>query len=156
MELGPARLATVAKDLGIGDEFLFNDMLLYSSSFEKGSTDLEVAWSGIGQYKDLMTPMQTCMLTAAIANGGVMMEPRLLSRVADGNNRVTINSRSRVIRCAQRRRIRNKQNAMFGNRKYGTGRRPALTTIRWAARTEAPRYPQQERKDHSWSRAFCG
>lgn len=56
MELGPARLATVAKELGIGDEFLFNDMMLYSSSFEKGSTDLEVAWSGIGQYKDLMTP----------------------------------------------------------------------------------------------------
>lgn len=35
MELGPARLATVAKELGIGDEFLFNDMMLYSSSLRR-------------------------------------------------------------------------------------------------------------------------
>ena len=156
MELGPARLATVAKELGIGDEFLFNDMMLYSSSFEKGSTDLEVAWSGIGQYKDLMTPMQTCMLTAAIANGGVMMEPRLLSRVADGNNRVKLTAGSRVYKTvltAAESEIM--QNAMFGTVNHGTGRKAALESYQVGGKTGSAEVSSNKSvKTHSWFTGF--
>lgn len=156
MELGPARLATVAKELGIGDEFLFNDMMLYSSSFEKGSTDLEVAWSGIGQYKDLMTPMQTCMLTAAIANGGVMMEPRLLSRVADGNNRVKLTAGSRVYKTvltAAESEIM--QNAMFDTVNHGTGRKAALESYQVGGKTGSAEVSSNKSvKTHSWFTGF--
>ena len=156
MELGPARLATVAKELGIGDEFLFNDMMLYSSSFEKGSTDLEVAWSGIGQYKDLMTPMQTCMLTAAIANNGVMMEPRLLSRVADGNNRVKLTAGSRVYKTvltAAESEIM--QNAMFDTVNHGTGRKAALESYQVGGKTGSAEVSSNKSvKTHSWFTGF--
>lgn len=41
MEVGADKMTQTAKELGIGDEFLFEDMLLYSSSYEKPDTDPE-------------------------------------------------------------------------------------------------------------------
>ncbi len=79
--VGAERLSKTAKELGIGKEYLFEDMMLYQSGYEKPTTQLQLAWSGIGQYKDLMTPLQMCMLAGAVANDGVMMEPKLLNKV---------------------------------------------------------------------------
>ncbi len=156
MEIGASRLATVAKELGIGDEFMFNDMMLYSSSFEKGSTDLEVAWSGIGQYKDLVTPMQTCMLTAAIANNGVMMEPRLLYKVADSNNRVKLTASSKVYKTvltAAEAKIM--QDAMFGTVSDGTGRSAALDGYKVGGKTGSAEVSSNKSvKTHSWFTGF--
>lgn len=81
MEIGTDRLLRVAKELGVGEEFLFNDMVTASSSFERAKTDVDLAWSGVGQYTDIMTPLHMCMITASIANEGVMMEPKLLKDV---------------------------------------------------------------------------
>lgn len=88
LELGVARLVQTAKDLGIGTDFLFEDMICYESQYEKANNDLNHAWSGIGQYKDLMTPLHMCMLSAAIANDGIMMEPRLLYSVLSGTDAI--------------------------------------------------------------------
>jgi len=88
LEIGTPRLAQTAKDLGIGVNFLFEDMLCYESQYEKANTDLNLAWSGIGQYKDLMTPLHMCMLSAAVANEGVMMEPQLIYHVLNGSHAV--------------------------------------------------------------------
>ena len=40
---------------------------------EKPVTDYELAWSGVGQHKDIITPIQLCLITSAIANDGVVM-----------------------------------------------------------------------------------
>lgn len=78
MEIGPAKLMTVAESLGVNGDYLFEELVVYAGAMEAGKTDYQVAWSGVGQYKDVMTPMQLCLLTAAIANDGVAMEPKLL------------------------------------------------------------------------------
>lgn len=83
VELGADRLKKVASDLGVGDEFLFEDLVTASSSFEKGKSEYETAWSGIGQHKDIMTPLNMLLIAAGIANDGVMMEPKLLLDVED-------------------------------------------------------------------------
>ena len=43
--------------------------------------DGEIAWTGAGQSELLCTPMHMCMITSAVANDGVMMEPMLLHSV---------------------------------------------------------------------------
>ena len=40
------------------------------------------AFSAIGQYSDTVTPLQEAMIAAAIANGGTLMRPYLVQRVA--------------------------------------------------------------------------
>ncbi len=81
MEIGAERLGRVAKELGVNTEFLFGDMVAASSSFEKAKTDVDLAWSGVGQYTDLMTPLHMCMIVSGIANSGTIMEPKLLKDV---------------------------------------------------------------------------
>ena len=44
--------------------------------------------SGVGQHKDTNTPVQLCMLTAGIANGGVAMEPKICLSVSDKSGNI--------------------------------------------------------------------
>jgi len=89
MEIGSKRMQQVAEELGFNEDFLFEDMVVYSSSYEKAKTDYDLAWSGVGQYTDLATPLHMCMISAAIANDGIMMEPKLLRNVISPQGTVT-------------------------------------------------------------------
>ena len=65
-----------------------------------------------------------------------MMEPRLLSRVADGNNRVKLTAGSRVYKTvltAAESEIM--QKAMFGTVNHGTGRKAALESYQVGGKT---------------------
>lgn len=72
----------------LADSLLFNtklptDISHVKSSFSLNSSDSE--WvkgaTAIGQGNTTMTPLHAAMLTSAIANGGILMEPYLVDRV---------------------------------------------------------------------------
>ena len=57
LELGYAQLGATAENFHFNDNFLFRDMVVYNSSYpidDKGLDDL--AWSGVGQGRVLMSP----------------------------------------------------------------------------------------------------
>ena len=83
LEIGADRLMKIAESLGIGGEYAFSELVAYCGSMEEPATDFELAWSGVGQHKDIITPIQLCMLTAGIANGGTAMEPKICLSVSD-------------------------------------------------------------------------
>jgi len=82
LELGYDRMNTEAAAFGLGDNFLFRDLVVYNSIYptDKRSAD-DLAWSGLGQGRVLVTPLHMAMTAACIANNGVMVEPRLLRQV---------------------------------------------------------------------------
>ena len=53
---------------------------------------------GIGQGFVSVTPLQMAMVTAAIANGGNVLEPRVVGDILDGSGRVVEPFRPRVVR----------------------------------------------------------
>lgn len=80
--LGDQNLRQTAEAFGFNDNFLFRDLVVENSIYPTDNrNDFEVAWSGAGQSRVAATPMHMCMVAAAIANDGIMMEPRLLLRV---------------------------------------------------------------------------
>jgi len=82
LELGYDRMNTEAANFGLGDNFLFRDLVVYNSAYptdDRSADDL--AWSGLGQGRVLVTPLHMAMTAACVANNGVMMEPRLLMQV---------------------------------------------------------------------------
>ena len=81
-ELGQGALLRTAEAFGFNDDFTFSDVMLYASRFPKdiGSVS-ELAWSGVGQGRVLVTPLHMAMIAGAVANGGVMMEPKLVRQV---------------------------------------------------------------------------
>lgn len=76
----------------LSEQLLFNRKqplsIPYSKStyvMEDGAKDWEIAQTVIGQGNTLMTPMHNLMLTSAIANGGMLMQPYLIERVENVN-----------------------------------------------------------------------
>ncbi len=80
--MGDKALRSTAEDFGFNDNFLFRDLVLENSIYPTSDrNNVEIAWSGAGQSQIAATPVHMCMMAAAIANDGVMMEPRLLKSV---------------------------------------------------------------------------
>lgn len=93
--IGDRQLRTAAELFGFNDNFLFRDLVVENSAYPtENRTPYEVAMSGIGQSAIVASPMHMCMVAAAIANDGMMMEPRLLRSVdsVSGVNRATYQS----------------------------------------------------------------
>ncbi len=74
--------------MGFTGQLLFNRELPLALAYSKssyamgaGASDWERLQTAIGQGNTQMTPMHNAMLTAAIANGGILMKPYLIDRV---------------------------------------------------------------------------
>lgn len=136
MEIGADKMARVAKDLGVGDDFLFSDMVAAKSSYEKADNQRDLAWSGVGQYKNQMTPLYMCMLTAGIANDGVMLEPRLLYEVRTAAGLATYTTSAKVYRSPlSQAEVQFLQEAMLGVVQNGTGRNASISGVQVAGKT---------------------
>lgn len=85
LELGDANLKKTAADFGIGDYFLFSDLVVQNSEYPGvNRIPKELAWTGAGQSRLQITPLHMAMIASSIANDGMMMEPRLLLDVTSG------------------------------------------------------------------------
>ena len=81
-ELGYSMLGATAERFGFNQNFLFDDLIVYNSSYPIDNlSEEDLAWSAVGQGRVLATPLHMAMIAASIANGGVMNEPRLLRRI---------------------------------------------------------------------------
>ena len=99
--IGDSALRKTAENFGFNDNFLFRDLVVENSRYPTTNRNsFEIAWSGVGQSQVAATPLHMCMISAAIANDGVMMEPRLLSRVQSPSGTVRTRTASRVYRTA--------------------------------------------------------
>lgn len=78
--LGEEAISEQAKAFGFG-EALEVPMSVAISQYPTGQNDAQVALSAIGQQDVRVTPLQVAMLSAAIANDGVLMEPYLVDRI---------------------------------------------------------------------------
>lgn len=87
LRLGNDNLKATAEDFGFNNTIPSEGFKIAKSkfptlkSYEKGM----IAQSGIGQSSIAATPMQMALVASTIANGGVMMEPKLVNKVIDLN-----------------------------------------------------------------------
>lgn len=80
-ELGGEVLAEYAEKLGITGELEFNGIPVAEGRFDTADRDSgTLSWSGIGQSTDLVTPYAMVRLAGAIANGGTVKEPTILTK----------------------------------------------------------------------------
>jgi len=80
-ELKDKNMRKTAESFGIGDDFTFRDLVVENSAYANSQVALmgaDLAWTGAGQNELAVTPLHMCMIASSVANGGVMMEPRLL------------------------------------------------------------------------------
>src|SRR5690554_4289369 len=80
LDLGDDALRRQAEAFGFGEP-LRVPLRVTPSSFPAEPDAPQTALSAIGQFEVAATPMQIAMISAAIANGGVQMQPYLVERV---------------------------------------------------------------------------
>jgi penicillin-binding protein A len=80
LDLGEDKLRAQAEKFGFDQRHL-SELAGVASKFPDKLDDAQLALSAIGQYDVAATPLQMAMVTAAIANDGVLMDPYLVSMV---------------------------------------------------------------------------
>lgn len=81
-QIGGKRLAQYAEKLGLLDSMTFDGITTAAGSIDSADkADVLVAWSAIGQHKDLVNPASFLTLVGAVANEGVASMPYLVQSI---------------------------------------------------------------------------
>jgi penicillin-binding protein A len=88
VDLGQDALRTQAEKFGFGTKFLA-DIGSVASVYPDDLDAAQTAMTAIGEYEVAATPLQMALVSAAVANGGVIMEPYIVDQVLDSDLRVT-------------------------------------------------------------------
>ncbi|MBQ8830160.1 MAG: penicillin-binding protein [Oscillospiraceae bacterium] len=77
-EVGAETLGEYADKYGFTESFAINGVFTESGKYEISDHSYNVAWSGIGQYNDLVNPSAMLRFVSAVANGGYAPELTML------------------------------------------------------------------------------
>ena len=85
--MGEDRIQAMAESFGFGQKLTI-PMSVTPSIYPEGMDVPQLMLSSFGQFDDKVTPLQIAMVSAAIANGGVLMKPTLVESVTAPDLRV--------------------------------------------------------------------
>lgn len=87
LTLGGDTMEKYVSKLGLNKSISVNGINTAKGSFTfKGIDDVHLGWAGVGQYEDLVNPCAMMTMMGAIANGGVPVNPQLISKVKTAGN----------------------------------------------------------------------
>ena len=156
-QMGDDVLRAEAMKYGFNENFLFRDIVAENSSYPDEDRSLwEVALTGIGQSRLQMSPLHLCLITAAVANDGVMMEPRLLMEAASSSGRTRLTyTQSEYRRVTDADTARTIRDAMLlaVNSASGTGGAAALPGWTVCGKTGSAELDGQE-NTNAWFTGF--
>ena len=82
LQLGAQTLETYVKKFGVTQAISFDGITTAEGNFQASNTaDINVAWSGIGQYLDLINPCAFLTFMGAVANDGKVTMPYLVEKI---------------------------------------------------------------------------
>jgi penicillin-binding protein A len=83
--LGNESIEKYTEKAGLTHSYSINGIQTAKGSFEYPENQVNLAWTGIGQHKDLLNPCSMMVYMGAIANGGKAAVPRLIDGVKFSN-----------------------------------------------------------------------
>ena len=101
MDLGGDVLQSYVEKVGILEPVSFDGITTADGNFQSaGAEQVNVAWSGVGQYLDLVNPCAFLRFVGAVANDGKVTQPYLVERVSvDGKTtyKATVQAGEQII-----------------------------------------------------------
>lgn len=82
LELGKDKMTTKAELEGFNKNLIIDGIETATSKYDVTcANENELAWSGVGQYNVMETPINMAVRSAAIANGGTPVMPRIVRHI---------------------------------------------------------------------------
>ncbi|MGW1911329.1 peptidoglycan D,D-transpeptidase FtsI family protein [Streptomyces sp. NPDC002076] len=91
VQLGQDKVRSMAEKFGFNDDKQDVPVRAYTSVYPSGMDQAQTGLSGIGQFDVTATPLQMAMVSAAIANGGKLVSPHMVSQITDSGGEVLQN-----------------------------------------------------------------
>jgi penicillin-binding protein A len=155
VEMGADTLADYASDFGFNKESPWP--LGASKSFFPDPADMDtahVAQASFGQGEVLSTPLEIALCAAAVANGGEIMEPYIVSQVLDYHKNMLQETKPRVwLRPLNGETAAEMRDLMIEVVNNGTGTSAAIDGVQVAGKTGTAEVA--DAKPHSWFAAFA-
>jgi peptidoglycan glycosyltransferase len=170
LRLGPEQLAAQARAYGLCGTLpperttCDGQLIDFELPFQNGrfpepsyfeQNDPLLAFSAIGLDNDLVNPMQMALMASAVANGGVMPQPRIVSEVRDSQGRVVrefpVRTLRRAISGTSAAKLTQMMIAVVNN---GSGYRAAIPGIQVAGKTGTATNGEG-RAPNAWFTAFA-
>ena len=154
VELGADALREQAEKFGFGDTFL-PEIGSVASKFPEEPDDAQTGMSAIGAFEVAATPLQMALVAAAVANGGVVMEPYLVESVVTHDLRVISQTQPRQHGTALSASAADAlHDMMVSVVQNGTGRRAQIPGLTVGGKTGTA-VPDENRRPYAWFTAFA-
>ncbi|GAE88448.1 peptidoglycan D,D-transpeptidase FtsI family protein [Acetivibrio straminisolvens] len=158
-ELGMTKFTDITNRAGFEMGIPF-DIPMSKSRFPYEKMDkTDLAEAAIGQGKILVTPLHMAMITAGIANEGVMMEPVLVKSITNSEGKsskeIKVNRLGRIMEADVAEKIKVMMQEVVTS---GTGYNAAIKGINVAGKTgtaENELSVKKKAKEHSWFVGFA-
>ncbi|SDQ22732.1 penicillin-binding protein 2 [Quadrisphaera sp. DSM 44207] len=154
MELGTDALVERARAFGFGEE-LSIPLRVTPSSVPASMAPPQLAQASIGQYEVRVTPLQVAVLSAAVANGGVVMRPNLVSAVrGDDLEVLQAPEPTELGRATSEQTAQALTAMMVGVVESGTGTAAQVDGVQVAGKTGTAQHAEG-RAPHAWFTGFA-
>ncbi len=83
-EMGSKTMSKYTEKAGLTESYNINGIETRAGSFNFDSSDIDLAWAGIGQFEDEANPLAMMVYAGAIAGEGTCSEPSILKGKSSG------------------------------------------------------------------------
>ncbi|MFE0735821.1 peptidoglycan D,D-transpeptidase FtsI family protein [Streptomyces sp. NPDC058855] len=135
-DLGQDKLRAMAEKFGFNDAERDVPVRAYASVYPSGMDPAQTALTGIGQFDVTATPLQMAMVSAVLANDGLLASPHMVAQVLDSDGDPLATYRdgdtTRVVSASTARQLREAMRTVV---ERGTGTNAALPGIEVGGKT---------------------
>ena len=154
LEVGAAKLRDQAQLFGFDRRHL-SDLGGVASQFPDKLTEAQLALSSIGQYDVAASPLQMAMVSAAIANDGVLMDPYVVSSVWSADLKPIETHKQQELSTAMTSdNAKELQQMMLQVVNQGTGHNAQIPGVEVAGKTGTAQ-SDPKRKPFAWFTSFA-
>ena len=87
LQIGGETMEEYVESFGINEMITFDGIETAKGNYQAGTSQIDIGWSGVGQYNDQINPCAFLSFVGAIANGGKGANPYVVENVLVGNSR---------------------------------------------------------------------
>ena len=87
LQVGRENMEAYVEQFGITESITFDGIETAEGNYEAGYAQIDIGWSGVGQFNDQINPCTFLTFVGAVAGGGKSAQPYVVENVSVGNHR---------------------------------------------------------------------
>ncbi|WP_405878946.1 penicillin-binding transpeptidase domain-containing protein [Streptomyces sp. NBC_01136] len=158
VDLGQDKVRAMAEKFGFNDSSQDVPVRAYPSVYPSNMDKSSTALTGIGQFDVTATPLQMAMVSAAIADGGKLVSPHMVSQTSDADGNVVKNydDSTRTEQIVSSTTAEQLQSAMQTVVEHGTGTNAKISGATVGGKTGTAQHGENNSKTpYAWFTSYA-